>query len=82
MGDTESKILKYIVMTQMKSIGPVTQNTLIDICGDIDSCFEISHEDLINADEKHVSKGSRIGRERISSFIRQREDEAIWHKVV
>ncbi len=36
--DRENKI-KYIMLTQIKGLGPVSQNALLDICGSIDNCF-------------------------------------------
>lgn len=79
MTDKESKFLKYIVLTQMKSLGPATQNRLIDICGRIDACFEASYDELIVADGIKTSKRFRIGNVRIESFIKQREDKDLWN---
>ena len=67
----ETKI-RYIMMTQMKGIGPVTQNALLDVCGGIDRCFEVDYEDLVSSDE-----AKKIGGKRIGSFILQREDEDV-----
>ena len=71
--DNEAKILKYIVLTRMKGLGPVTQNSLLSSCGDIQRCFEASSDDLIS-----LSKIKQIGRSRIESFIVQRNDKNLW----
>lgn len=61
--------IKYIMMTQMKGIGPVTQNAILEVCGGIDKCFEVDPDDLAGCE---YSK--KIGNKRISSFISQRKD--------
>lgn len=76
----ESKLLKYIALTQMKSLGPATQNTLLDICGNIGSCFEASYDELINAYDTQSIKRKRIGKSRIESFVEQREDKNLWNR--
>lgn len=58
----------------MKGIGPVTQNALLNICGDIEVCFEAGYEELVYAD-KDASLG--IGKKRIEMFVSHREDEAL-----
>ncbi len=72
-GINGSKVFKYIVFTQIKGIGPVSQNALLDICGNIDTCFAASFDDLTEADEAGL-----IGRRRIESFIDQRNDMKLW----
>ena len=79
MEDTELKFLKYIVLTQIKSLGPVSQNALIDMCGDINACFEASYSELIALDKMQISQRNRIGKGRIESFIYQREDRSLWN---
>lgn len=70
--DKELKILRYIALTQMKGLGPVSQNALLDICGDIDGCFKANYNDLINAASMKL-----IGKSQIESFIIQREDKEL-----
>ena len=72
--DNETKI-RYIMLTQMKGLGPVTQNALIDACGGINKCFEVDYEDLAGSE---YSK--KIGGKRISSFVLQRKDDTIRHR--
>lgn len=64
--------LRYIMLTQMKGLGPVTHNALLDICGGIDKCFSVDYDDLANSDA-----AKRIGLKRIGSFVLQREDKDI-----
>ncbi len=71
----ESKVLKYIVLTQMKGLGPVSQKALLDICGDVEACFAAGCDDLIKAVEAGL-----IGRKRIESFINQRSDKKLWEQ--
>ncbi len=66
----EEKIIRYIMLTQMKGLGPVTQNSLLDACGGIDKCFEMDHEAFTD-----VAK--QVGTKRISLFLYQRDDGEI-----
>lgn len=61
----------------MKGLGPITHNALINICGDIEACFEAEHDELINADSL-ISNETRIGKNRIGYFITQRDDSDLW----
>jgi DNA protecting protein DprA len=74
----DSKLLKYLALTQMKGLGPITQNSLVYCCGGIDPCFEADLSDLLYLDESKLPKGSRIGRRRIQSFLTQREEKSVW----
>ncbi len=67
----DEKKIRYIMLSQMKGIGPVTQNALLNICGNIDKCFDAGYEELILADK---AAGTGIGKKRIELFISQRED--------
>jgi DNA protecting protein DprA len=69
---------KYLVLTRMKGLGPVTQNLLIYCCGGINQLFEADLSDLLYLDETKLPKGSRIGRQRIQSFLTQRAEKSIW----
>ena len=73
----EIKLLKYIVLSQMKGLGPVTHNALLKICGDIAFCFEAQYDDLVNADSLGPNK-TEIVKSRIESFIDQRDDRNLW----
>ncbi len=71
ISDNETK-LRYIMLTQMKGLGPVTQNAMLNICGSINKCFSVDYDTLAGSDA-----AKRIGVKRISSFILQRDDEGI-----
>lgn len=64
-----------MVLTQMKGVGQVSQKELLDICGNIETCFAAGYDDLIKADEAKL-----IGRRRIESFINQRNDKKLWEQ--
>ena len=68
----EDQIIKYIMLSQMKGIGPVTQNALLDLCEDIEKCYEAGYDELICADK---DAGTGIGKKRIELFLSQRKDE-------
>lgn len=70
--DETLKILQYIVLTQIRGLGPVKQNALLDSAG-IEDCFRMSYEELICADKRKV-----IGEKSILSFVNQRTDESLW----
>ena len=38
---------KYVMLTIMDGLGPVTANRLIESCGDIERCFELTDEEII-----------------------------------
>jgi len=65
----EENLIRYIMLTQMKGLGPVTQNALLDACGYIDRCFEMGHEAFYNTD---VAK--KAGAKRINLFLLQRDE--------
>ena len=69
------KTIKYLVLSMMKGIGPVTQNALLDICGSIDQCFSVDAEELLCRD-----MDDRLGRSRIRLFVSQREDKELWSR--
>lgn len=74
MNCNSSKLLKYIALSQIKGFGPVTQNALLDICGDIDSCFCVDFAGMMSRDGM-----KRLGQKRIESFVYQREDSKLWN---
>ncbi|MBO6298505.1 MAG: hypothetical protein J6N53_06625 [Lachnospiraceae bacterium] len=71
----EEKTIKYLVLSMMKGIGPVTQNALLDICGSIDQCFAADAEELLCRD-----LDDRLGRSRIRLFVSQRADKELWEQ--
>ncbi len=66
----EDRTKKYLMLSHIKGIGSVSQNALLDICGDIESCFEIGYEELVRADR---NLSVRIGEKRIGIFVSQRK---------
>ncbi len=71
----EDRIIKYITLTLIDSMGPVSQNALLDICGDIEKCFEMEKEEIVKRDEYH-----RVGEKRTATFISQRNDPLIRNR--
>ena len=69
---TDEIKIRYIMLTLMKGLGPVAQNALLDVCGDITNCFEYGYDDLVCADGVNA-----IGKKKISSFVLQREDKSL-----
>ena len=69
---TDEIKIRYIMLTLMKGVGPVAQNALLDVYGNISRCFEGGYDDLVCADGAKM-----IGKKKISSFILQREDAGI-----
>ena len=69
---TDEIKIRYIMLTLMKGLGPVAQNALLDICGNVTNCFEVSYDDIICADDMKL-----IGKNKISSFVLQRKDMAL-----
>ena len=69
----EEKIIKYIMLTQMKGFGPVTQNTLLDVCGGIESCFTEDSNYLF----EHEDIAKRIGKRRIEKLLIQKADRKL-----
>ena len=63
------KVLKYIILNQIKGLGCISQNGLLDICGDIDACFSLNEADII---EKDVL--GKVGVKRIHLFVQERND--------
>ena len=59
----------------MSGIGPISQNALLGACGNIDRCFMMEEQVLLLADEI-----SRIGKNRIFSFVSQRNDRVLRTK--
>ena len=75
--EDETKLLRYIVLSQMKGLGPVSQNALLNICGDIGACFEADFDDLADVDSLK-SNETGIGKSRLMSFAAQRKDKVLW----
>lgn len=61
--------IRYIMLSQMKGIGPVTQNALLKCSGNINNCFYMSETDFIK-----TQVDNKIGLKRLKLFLRQRDD--------
>ena len=69
----DDKIIKYIMLSQMKGIGPVTQNSLLKMFGDIDSLFALKEENMRSAGADKV-----IGEKRLKLFLQSRDDKDLF----
>lgn len=71
----EERKIEYIVMSLMKGIGPVTQNALRTACGGIGKCFSLREEEMLAFD-----LSMKCGRNKIRSFLAQRNDRELWER--
>ena len=68
----EDITIKYVMLSNMKGIGGVTQNVLLDWSGGIRPLFDIDEDALMSS-----SLRTKIGKEKISRFLSQRYDAAL-----
>lgn len=68
----EDIILKYVILSQMKGIGPATQNALIGLSGGVKRLFEMEEKDIIS-----ISREKQAGASKVLSFLSQRHDHGI-----
>ncbi len=73
----DDRKIKYIMLSQMQGIGAVTQNALLNICGNIEECFDADYEELVNTDK---TARSGIGKKRIGLFTSQRKDSLLKYR--
>ena len=71
----EERLLKYVIFSQIKGVGPVTQNAILDVCGDIKACFEVDGSRLM--EHPGIEK---VDRRRIETFLAMRHDEVLKSK--
>ena len=71
----EEKTLQYIALTLMEQFGPVRQNLLLNICGDIDRLFTFQENELITMAEGYTKCHTDV--EQIREFVRQRNNAEI-----
>lgn len=64
----EERKIRYIMLTLMDGIGPVTQNLILDKCGDIEECFKADRDKIESLDHNGL-----IGKKKINAFFEQRE---------
>ena len=68
----KEKIEKYIMLSIMNGLGPVFDNSIINICGDITACFSMSEEDILQCAAK-----SCIPKRKVKAFLEQKNDSFI-----
>ena len=73
MNDVDKDItVKYIMLSIMEGLGPVFDNSIIDICGNITACFSMSDEEILRSTAQ-----SFIPQRKVKSFLGQRNDSFI-----
>lgn len=70
----QENILKYVLLSIIPGFGVISQNRLLQLCGDINNCFEYSFEELLHQDRMRKSE-SRVGKKRLEIFTTQRSME-------
>ena len=50
----ERKLLRYVMLTLISGLGPVGQNLLLSVCGNIDICFELDQAEILAKNEKSI----------------------------
>ena len=68
----KEKTVKYIMLTIMEGLGPVFDNSILNICGDITACFSMSDEDILQCAAKSI-----IAKRKVKAFLDQRNDRFI-----
>ena len=71
----ETEIERYIALTLMEQFGPVRQNLLLNICGDIDWLFTSRENELITMAAEYKKCYTDV--ELIREFVRQRDNAEI-----
>lgn len=71
-------MLKYVVLSLIPGLGPMTQNRLLDLCGGIESCFIAEENELQILDK--LNSSNRIGKQKISVFVQNRYNPLIVEK--
>lgn len=82
----EKMLVRYIMLTQIKGLGPVGQNYLLDLCGGIDRFFEMDADEVCLRNDGNTweygpdpeteccrSHQRLMGRERIRDVLAQRK---------
>lgn len=71
-------ILKYVMLSLIPGLGPITQNRLLNLFGDIERSFIIEENVLQDLDKLQPS--NRIGKQKISVFVQYRNNPIIAEK--
>ncbi len=66
------KIKEYVMLTQMKGLGPVSQNKLLEAVGGIINCFRMEEREILSICER-----KEIRKSRVNAFLSQRDDSDI-----
>lgn len=69
--DKDIKV-KYIMLSIMEGLGPVFDNSIIGICGNITACFSMPDEEILRTTAK-----SFIPQRKVKAFLGQRKDSFI-----
>lgn len=69
------KKIRYIMLTLIKGLGPVSLNVLLDMCGSIENCFGMDEDELRTHDDM-----KKLGAKRIRSFVDQKESAELRNR--
>ena len=70
--DHKENLLRYIWLSNISGFGVVSQNRLLELCGNIERCFSQHADDLVEKDRMCAAR-DRIGRKRLEIFLRSRD---------
>ena len=70
--DGNKEIHRYVILSIIPGFGVVSRNRLINMCGNIEDCFERTVGELVHMDQKD-EKRSRIGEKKLTIFFRTKE---------
>jgi DNA processing protein len=76
----EEKNIRFLMLSLAVGLGPVSQNLLLRLCGDIETCFQTAEEDLFGAARAYSWHGQHLGSARIRAFVDQRESPQLKQK--
>ncbi len=78
----EESIIDYLRLTLMSGLGPIGANHLLELCGDVNACFDMDEKSLLEAENRYVLKNghSQMGEKRLRRFIAQRDAVEIMEK--
>ena len=72
--DHKENLLRYIWLSNISGFGVVSQNRLLELCGNIERCFSQHADDLVEKDRMCAAR-DRIGRKRLEIRTRDKHDE-------
>ena len=74
--DGNKEIHRYVILSIIPGFGVVSRNRLINMCGNIEDCFERTVGELVHMDQKDEKK-SRIGEKKLTIFSELRNSQHI-----